>query len=763
MNTVESLVDDWSGQLRPGQREIAQWRGGLLAVSAVPGAGKSHGMAVGAAIAIARQRLNQQQQLVVVTYSRSAAASIKVRIRHYLNQMGLPRTGFSVQTLHSLALKIAMGAPNWRGSAENLLSEYEQQRLCRRCVDQWARSHPDQMQHLIQGMDTQPPIHSEQLTRRHALISSILTSFTKTVVTSARSAFLTPAELRQLSHHPAIAADPYPFLEIAADLLELYQHQLYEREQIDYDEMILAAVQCLDANASYRQEWQQRVYAVFEDEAQDSTPLQSRLLRLLATDVMDDRIVNVVRVGDPNQAINSTFTAADPLFFNAFCDECAQQNAFYTMTQAGRCTPLVIKAANYLVEWANHTYAQTEPPFRPQDIQPVPPGDPQPDANPPAWGQGVELVYPKTIFETAHELAVRIARVFEAHPKATVAILVRQNKQGHFLADLLRSPADFGLNHNLPSLGITIFDVAGVERRSHVPEELFHILQFLYCPYSPDRVKNALTVLVERGVVPPQNLDRLAAQPEVFLYPGPLDPPATAEAVQAQHFCHGLLQARLQLSLFPLIAYCAQRLGYDAAELATTDRLIYYLSQSQEPQLWERLAPIWQGIVAENTFEPVDMEDLHSRYVRPAQVTILTMHKAKGLDWDAVFVPFLQAKNLPGDLWVPANARFLGEVDFIAVTRAQIRAHSHGQPIPNYQEAWRNAAAAKTAEEYRLLYVAITRAKRLLWLAAAQQAPFWPSFDWHHHYELQPQAPCPFLPALQQQLAKWLSPIRGDR
>ena len=41
--------------LRIGQQPMADWKGGPLAVSAVPGAGKSTGMAAAAAIAIARQ------------------------------------------------------------------------------------------------------------------------------------------------------------------------------------------------------------------------------------------------------------------------------------------------------------------------------------------------------------------------------------------------------------------------------------------------------------------------------------------------------------------------------------------------------------------------------------------------------------------------------------------------------------------------------------------------------------------------------------
>jgi hypothetical protein len=52
-----------SQSLRPGQREMADWRGGPLAVSAVPGAGKSYGMAAAAAMTIAHNNLGHSQQL----------------------------------------------------------------------------------------------------------------------------------------------------------------------------------------------------------------------------------------------------------------------------------------------------------------------------------------------------------------------------------------------------------------------------------------------------------------------------------------------------------------------------------------------------------------------------------------------------------------------------------------------------------------------------------------------------------------------------
>ena len=91
-------------------------------------------------------------------------------------------------------------------------------------------------------------------------------------------------------------------------------------------------------------------------------------------------------VGDPNQAINSTFTPADPVFFNQFC-EANRPDRLATIDQAGRSTATIMAAANHMLRWVNQRFAQ--PPFREQAILPVPLDDPQPNANPAPLGRGV--------------------------------------------------------------------------------------------------------------------------------------------------------------------------------------------------------------------------------------------------------------------------------------------------------------------------------------------------------------------------------------
>jgi DNA helicase II / ATP-dependent DNA helicase PcrA len=129
------------------------------------------------------------------------------------------------------------------------------------------------------------------------------------------------------------------------------------------------------------------------------------------------------------------------------------------------------------------------------------------------------------------------------------------------------------------------------------------------------------------------------------------------------------------------------------------------------------------------------------------------MHKAKGLDWDFVFLPFLHENLIPGDLRVLPQSKFLGDFTLSEVARAQIRAHIHGEAtLPDIETAWNRAGLLKTAEEFRLLYVAMTRARRLLWMSAARQAPF----TWSKPENLSDRAPCPVLPALARQFPQAL-------
>ena len=750
--------------LRPGQQEMADWTGGPLAVSAVPGSGKSTGMAAAAALAIARHQLHARRQLVVVTFTRSAAASLKAKIRDRLNQLSLPPGGFCVYTLHGLALHIATRHRELSGiHADNLtiVSLDRNHRMLRAAVEQWIATHPRLYQMLLvgQGFDGE---ETERLRRQSVLRTEVLPTLARTTVREAKSSGLQPEDLRRMGE---TVTDDYPILTIAAGLYENYQNLLRSRESIDYDDTIWAALRVLE-NDRVRQLWQTQVFGVFEDEAQDSSPLQAKLLTLLAANPDRPETLDLVRVGDPNQAINSTFTPADPIYFRQFCGECQTQGQLATIDRAGRSSPIIMEAANFMLDWVNAQWqtgrwresnaVPIEPPFQTQHVRPVELGDPQPNANPLPIGGGLEIYTPPDIYRTIESIGKRAISLFETDPKTQAAVLVRTNEQGRVVAaELERLYGD----------RLKAYDVGSGHRRTRVPTEILSLLQFIDRPHSPDYLKAALTTLVDRKLVPTQDLDALASLPEQFLYPGPLDPQPAPSVKAASHLCCSLLRARIELPLSHLIAFLGLTLQYDRDELATAEKIgeriardIATLGDTSLPAMVNALAEI----VTSERFEPIETEETESVYTRSSQLTIITMHKAKGLDWDCVFIPFLHERLIPGNLRVLPQSQFLGDFTLAEVARAQIRTlvrqtqiggiepkfDRETEPnLPPAQRSWQIARQLKIAEEFRLLYVAMTRAKQLLWMSAAHQAPF----TWNKPENLEDATPCSVLTALQGQ------------
>ncbi len=102
-----------------------------------------------------------------------------------------------------------------------------------------------------------------------------------------------------------------------------------------------------------------------------------------------------------------------------------------------------------------------------------------------------------------------------------------------------------------------------------------------------------------------------------------------------------------------------------------------------------------------------------------ASVQIMTIHKAKGLQFDTVIVPGLglppRRDSRPMLLWDEPGLTAGGGPDRIGILLAPVNARGAGDD-PLYELLWRLRRIQGEAEDARLLYVAVTRARRKLHL-----------------------------------------------
>ena len=91
--------------------------------------------------------------------------------------------------------------------------------------------------------------------------------------------------------------------------------------------------------------------------------------------------------------------------------------------------------------------------------------------------------------------------------------------------------------------------------------------------------------------------------------------------------------------------------------------------------------------------------DEDAGYVAPDAVVISTVHRSKGLQWPAVFIPYMRANRFP--MKAPGGTQTIPHILPVAA-------------VPN-------GARYKTnlADETRLFYVAVTRAQKYLYVTYA--------------------------------------------
>lgn len=710
---------------RPGQREVLAYTGGKMGISAVPGSGKTHTLAELAARLVA-ERIGDDQQVLIVTLVNSAVDNFRSRINESIRSLGLlPNFGYRVRTLHGLSHDIVRERPGLVGLSDDfgIIDEREANAVRDDVVDAWLRAHPDSadpyLSHEVEGRQAEW-VKGQQWPR---LVREIANAF----IQRAKDLQIPPEVLRerlarsQEQAGPAALPGTLALARMGAEIYADYQRSLAYRGVVDFADLIRLALEALRLDAEYLDRLRQRWPFILEDEAQDSSELQEQILRLLV-----GPSGNWVRVGDPNQAIYDTFTNANPRFLANYLKEKGVATA--TLNESGRSQPAIIELANTLVDWAvdSHPTPGARGAFLPQHIEPTGPDDPQPNpADDPAAVQLVEREF--TPQQELIAVADSIQRWLPEHPDWTVAVLAPRNRRGYELVDLLRQ-REIPVRELLQSTTST----------RHTAGSLGNVLHCLADPTSPKKLSIAFEVWRRDDRDDPDAQELVKAvrrrirgcqAVEAYLWPradhdwlAPLadDMPesemelliAFREAARRWHLATALPIDQLVLTL-------AGELFRGPAELALAHKLAILLRDVSRSHPTYRLTELVEelAVIAKNErrFLGFDRED--TGFEPPAgEVTVTTMHKAKGLEWERVYLLSLNNYDFPSGL---AHDTYIAEKWFVrdnlnlaAEALAQLAALAD-DPIPYVErEATYRARLDYVSERLRLLYVAITRARK---------------------------------------------------
>jgi DNA helicase-2/ATP-dependent DNA helicase PcrA len=651
--------------LREDQAPILKYRSGTMSISAVPGAGKTF-VNVELLLELIERGI-EPDRILVLTYMDSAAKTLLGRLKKKL--AGITSKLPVVSTIHSLAYRIL--TENDHAVLAGFLPDDMT------ILDDYGRA--DVLGQV--AAVTQPESAKSVGDWQRAIDRGVSHAKTFGLTTEAIQAQLNARQggFRLAKFLPAMA---------------LYQKIMHEHGYLDFTDLITKAVDILRQYPDIREKYQRQFAYIIEDEAQDSSRLLQEFIRLLG-----GQTPNLIRTGDTNQSITTTFSSADTSVFRDFIQSAAHR---VQMDFSGRCAPEIIDLANAWIEFAR-TLPDLENAFEPVQMRPVP-------------GQNPALLFPpetKRFELDAQEqdwLVERIRKIREEKPGVSIAVLVRRNEQVNRIAALLHKA-------QIPAVSLT-------DQLNANPIFSF-ILAYLKLLLSPGDMalqKHWLRLMQEARLYEPSAAQReiLEAAPLFYQNPVTLADETLKQWVydwqdfsrQASGSNISTLIARLTDRFFESVADKSN--GYLCALMAQDilnrfKETIHLSPLEIVIDQFDAFQRSWRG---KKSFS--DVLTQHASQV----VQVMNLHKSKGQEFDVVFMPFLQEEYFPHNVQrirFDESDRLIQDLDRVITAQSSLPALSPA----DYEQ---NKKKEKIEEEARLLYVGLTRARQALYLTAHEQA-----------------------------------------
>jgi DNA helicase II / ATP-dependent DNA helicase PcrA len=605
------------------QQEAVEHINGPLLILAGAGSGKTKVITLRAAY-LMRECGVDPWNILAITFTNKAAAEMKERIH---KEVGMGAEAIWVATFHSTCVRILRRFIDRLDYDTNftIYDSDDQKRL---------------MKQIIKKLNLDTKMYKDK-----ALLNEI---------SSAKDELISPVEYK-------IRAQGNFGMEVKAQVYAEYQKELKKNNALDFDDLIFKTVELLQDHADVLRYYQDRFRYIMVDEYQDTNAAQFELIRLLA-----DKYKNLCVVGDDDQSIYK-FRGAN--IHNILDFEKTYKDAkVIRLEQNYRSTGYILDAANKVIEnnkgrkgktlWTNNS-----------------------DGNKPIF------IRVDTAYDEAKYIAENIRKEAKIGGRSynDIAVLYRTNAQSRILEER------FILS------GIPYKIVGGVN--FYARKEIKDMISYLKVLDNPsdDLGLRRIINVPKRGIgaTSIEKIQLYADMEEISFYEAMVHADridslkrSASKIKPFADFLENLREDAKTESVSDLMQRIIEGTGY-VEELEAEDteeargrienidellnKIIAYEKETEEPSLSGFLQEV--SLVAD-----IDDYDEDQEYV-----VLMTLHSAKGLEFDCVFLAGMEDGLFPSYMSIMADDQ------------------------------------SEVEEERRLCYVGITRAKEKLYMTSAAQ------------------------------------------
>ncbi|MEK4250941.1 ATP-dependent helicase [Paenibacillus sp. FSL W7-1287] len=598
---------------------------GPMLLLASPGSGKTTTMMMRIGYLLTSCKASSER-IIAVSFSKASAADMAKRYEQLFPE--LPKVKFS--TIHSLAFDIVRTQVRLEGRSYRMIDGYE--------------AVEDQEQANDSGVTAGEPSIS-----KHYMLRQLFEQYNgttpkeeqmeelKTYISYLKNKMLPEEQWGEVSCNVRHAAD------IAKQYEQSKQHG-YGELLLDFDDMLVLAERFLRENVQLRHRYQTRYDYVLSDESQDTSLLQHRIINWLV-----EKHQNLCVVADDDQSIYS-WRGAEPEYLLAFKQYYPTATILY-MEQNYRSSRNIVETANQFIKRNLQRYPKSM--FTENDSS-----DP------------ITIKLHANVAEEVKELVLQLQNIERLNE---TAILYRNHSSSLMLID------------ELNRRGIPFYMKDADERffKHWIVEDMLNIMRLSYTDRRFDIFEKAIVKL--NVYLTKQQIAKLKAMhTNQSIFELLLDE-TELKSYQLLRI-HEVRESVGRLKTLPpkeAIVLIRQQLGYDKQIEEISER--FGFQKDGLLQVLSSLEMIAEGLdtLEQFAFRLKELERLQrqARHQRPQQkaVTLSTLHSAKGLEFDNVFMIDLVHGVIPSkqeqgkhELLEEAARLF-----YVGMTRARYRLELH--------------------------------------------------------------------------------------